>query len=235
MTLADLLVHATMLSATPDETNLAPLRERIFGRLRALGWAPGGRTRGDLDTTEKSDGALLNALVNKGDTHAFKVLFDRHGGRLNGHARRWLPGADAADAVQEAFLVLFEKAPTLLAREGVKVDDVNVGGYLFVTLRYKILRALASREAPEAAASEEQASPDDDGITALLRRDDAAELASLLERTCNPLEQHVVMLDLEDRDDAEIASQLGISAGNVRVVRCRALKKLRSVPREKAS
>lgn len=229
MTLADLLARATMLSAPLDETHLAPLRERIFGRLRALGLAPGGRTRGDLDTAENSDAALLAAVV-AGKAGAFDVLFDRHSGRLNGYARRWLRGADAADAVQDSFIVLFEKASVLLARE-----DVNVGGYLFVTLRYKILRALAGRETLDAEAGVDMASPDDDGFTAMLRRENASELATLLDRTCSPLEQQVVMLDLEDRDDAEIASELAITSGHVRVVRHRAFKKLRSVPREEAS
>ena len=228
MTLADLLTRASLLSTPLDETHLAPLRERIFGRLRASGWAPEGRTRGPKDSAE-SDAHLLDALV-RGKADAFDVLFDRHAARLNGYARRWLQSADAADAVQEAFLVLFEKASGLLARE-----DVNVGGYLFVTLRYKILRALASRETPVEDAGADALSPDDDGFTALLRREDAGELATLLDRTCTPLEQQVILLDVEDRSDDEIAGELKISRGNVRVVRHRALKKLRSAPREQAS
>ncbi len=228
MTLADLLARASMLSAPLDETHLAPLRERIFGHLRAAGLAAQGRPRGVSDSAE-SDAVVLAALV-RGEAAAFDILFDRHAARLHGYARRWLQRADAADAVQDAFIVLFEKASVLLARE-----DVNIGGYLFITLRYKILRALATRETPEAEAGVEEASPDDDGFTALLRREDAGQLASLLERTCSPLEQHVVMLDLEDRDDDEIASELGITRGNVRVVRHRALKKLRSAPQEEAS
>jgi RNA polymerase sigma factor (sigma-70 family) len=220
MSLADLLAHAAQLSATLDETGLAPLRARVFGGLRAAGWAPSGQTRGTPEDDE-SDAALLEALV-RGKVAAFDALFDRHAARLNGYARRWLQSADAADAVQDAFIVLFEKAPLLLARE-----DVNVGGYLFITLRYKVLRALASRETPVAEAGADELAPDDDGITALLRREDTARLAGLLERTCSPIEQQVVMLDLEDRDDDEIAGELALSRGNVRVVRHRALKKLR--------
>jgi RNA polymerase sigma factor (sigma-70 family) len=226
--LADLLTQVSMLSAPRDETDLAPLRAHLFGRLRALGWAPSGYARGTPGGAE-SDAVLLAAFV-RGEAAAFDILFDRHAARLNGYARRWLQSADASDAVQDAFLVLFQKASILLDR-----DDVNVGGYLFITLRYKVLRALASRETPEAEAGTDETSPDDDGFTALLRREDAGQLASLLERTCSPLEQHVLMLDLEDRDDDEIAIELEVTRGNVRVVRHRALKKLRYAAQEQAS
>jgi len=62
---------------------------------------------------------------------------------------------------------------------------------------------------------------------ALLRREDAARLAHLLERTLSPLEQDVILLDLEDREDREITAALHITPGHVRVLRHRALNKLR--------
>lgn len=227
MTLTDLLAHATLLSAPSDETDLAPLRARLFGQLRASGWVPAGRTRGIPDATE-SDLALLRAFVG-GDAAAFDTLFERHAARLNGHARRWLSSADAADAVQDTFIVLFEKAPALLDR-----DEDNLGGFLFVTLRNKLLRALAARarETPVAEPDTNERAPGDDGITAVLRREDAGRLASLLDRACSPLEQHVVMLDLEDRSDAEIVTELDITHVYVRQLRHRALKKLRAALEE---
>src|SRR5689334_22254186 len=112
MPLADALAHVAMLSAPLDPTDLAPLRARLFGRLRASGWAPSGPPRGAPGAAE-SDAALLAAFV-RGEAAAFDALFDRHAARLNGYARRWLQSADAADAVQEAFLVLFDNASLLL-------------------------------------------------------------------------------------------------------------------------
>ena len=255
MTLADLLAQAAAASALPDETDLARVHTRLFGALRATGWVPREKPRSveplpaeripppgkpaervfppDVasslasldrlagDPSRREDAALLAAFVG-GDAAAFHALFERHAPRLNGWARRWLQGSDAEDAVQGAFVVLFEKAPSIL-----KHEDVNVAGFLFTALRYGALRAMGRREVPEAEPSAEDASPGDDGLAALLRREEAGRLAALLERTCNPLEQHVVMLDLEDRDDAEIAAALEITAGYVRVLRHRARGKLR--------
>ena len=227
MTFADLVARASMLSAPLDEADLAPLRARLFGRLRSSGWAPSGDTRGTPGAAE-SDAVVLAAFVG-GDAAAFDILFERHAARLNGYARRWLQSAEAADAVQEAFLVLFEKASDLLDR-----DDINVGGYLFGTLRHKVLKARNPRETPVAEAGEKELSGDDDAYTTLCRREDAGRLAEMLVGTCSPLEQHVVMLDVEDRSDAEIASALEISLVHVRVTRHRAHKKLRGALREEA-
>ncbi|WP_441286360.1 RNA polymerase sigma factor [Sorangium sp. KYC3313] len=225
MPLADLLARAAMLAAPSDATDLAPLRAFLFGRLRASGWAPTGALRGRPPGLADSDEALLVAFV-RGDAAAFDALFDRHAARLNGYVRRRLrlEPADAADAVQEAFLVLFQKAEAVLAHE-----PVNVPGFLFGTLRNKAVRVLAARscEAAEGPPDAQELSLDEDGLTALLRRETAERLVSLLERTCNPLEQEVVIMGLDDRDGPEIALALGITPNHVRQLRHRALRKLR--------
>ena len=231
MPIADLLARAAMLSAPLDTAGLAPLRARLFKHLRASGWTPSGALRGSPSNPGDSDAALLAALV-RGDAAAFDALFDRHAARLNGYARRWLQPADAADAVQDTFLVLFEKAEAVLAHE-----PVNVAGFLFRTLRNKTLHVLAdrSREAASDALEPSDPSPGEDGLTALLKRETAEQLARLLDRVCNPLEQDVVALSLDDRDGPEIARELGIAPGHVRVVRHRALDKLRRALAEEAS
>ncbi|WP_437311697.1 RNA polymerase sigma factor [Sorangium sp. So ce388] len=225
MPLADLLARAAMLSAPPDVTGLAPLRALLFGRLRASGWAPSGELRGRPPSLADSDEALLAAFV-RGDAAGFDALFDRHAARLNGYVRRRLrlQPSDAADAVQEAFLILFQKAEAVLAHE-----PVNVPGFLFGTLRNKAARILAARSREVAAGPPDghALSLDEDGLEALLRRETAEKLASLLERTCSPLEQEVVTMDLDDRDGPEIALALGITPNHVRQIRHRALSKLR--------
>jgi RNA polymerase sigma factor (sigma-70 family) len=228
VTLLDLLTHAAMLSAQPDTTALAPLRARLFGRLRASGWTPSGALRGRSASSADSDEALLSALIH-GDPGAFDTLFDHHAPKLNGYARRSLQPADADDAVQEAFLVLFNKTESVLAHK-----PVNIGGFLFATLHRKILHILArrSRETPSDMVDDGAASLDEDSLAALLRREDKDRLALLLTRACSPLEQQVVAMDLDDRDGPEIAKALDISLQYVRVLRHRALAKLRKVLEE---
>ena len=104
--------------------------------------------------------------------------------------------------------------------------DVKVGGFLFGTLRFKILRALSAREVPEEDAGADVPFSGDDGLTTLLHHEEATRLMHHLERVCNPVEQEVMVGYLEDRADAEIAAELGITPGHVRVVRCRARAKL---------
>lgn len=211
-----------MLSAPTDSTALAPLRALVFAGLRAAGWSPVDIERGRASLSALTDEALLAALVG-GDAAAFDPLFDRHAAKLNGYARRWLSDADAADAVQESFLVLFQKAEAVLAH-----GEVNVAGFLFGTLRMKVLRTLArhARE-PIAANPAEEGGPDDEGLAALLRREEGERVAKLLDRTCNPLEQEVVAMTLDDHEGPEIARTIGITTGYVRVLRHRAFEKLR--------
>jgi len=60
------------------------------------------------------------------------------------------------------------------------------------------------------------------------------DFAGLLERECSPLEQEVVMLTLEGSTGPEIAADLHVSDGHVRVLRHRAFAKLRRALGEEA-
>jgi DNA-directed RNA polymerase specialized sigma24 family protein len=60
------------------------------------------------------------------------------------------------------------------------------------------------------------------------------ELAEAMLRVCTLREQEVLLFDLEDADDKVIAATLEISEGNVRVIRHRALTKLRKALAEPA-
>lgn len=211
-----------MLSALPDTTDLGVLRAAVFARLRGAGWVPSTGEKGRGAQRAESDEALLAALI-RGDASAFDALFERHAARLNGYARRRLQPADAADVVQEAFVVLFEKAASILGR-----GDVNVGGYLFGVLRRKTSKVLAAREhAPAEETERAEATTDDGALAAALLREDEGRLVSLIERACTPLEQEILGATLDDRDGPEVAAELGVTAGHLRVLRHRALAKIR--------
>ncbi len=212
-----------MLAAPADATDLAPLRAAVFAGLRAAGWMPVDIERGRGFAVTQTDEALLAAVV-RGEAAAFDPLFNRHAPKLNGYARRWFSGADAADAVQESFLVLFEKAEEVLSHQ-----EVNVAGFLFGVLRNKMRRVLA-RHARETVMEDPAAAEPalhDDGLVALLHQEEGERLAELVERTCNPLEQEVVAMTLDGHEGPEIAGTLGIEPGHVRVLRHRAFAKLR--------
>jgi DNA-directed RNA polymerase specialized sigma24 family protein len=167
------------------------------------------------------DAGLLTSFVH-GEVAAFDSLVERHAGRLHGQARRWLPATDAVDAVEETFMALFEGAAALLERR-----DVKIGGFLFGTLRIKILRALHARGRAWFLFGLLVPFVSGDGLTALLRQEGASKLAHHLEQECNPLEQEVMALALENRSAPEIAAELGIPRTHVRFIRWRARTKLR--------
>jgi DNA-directed RNA polymerase specialized sigma24 family protein len=62
----------------------------------------------------------------------------------------------------------------------------------------------------------------------VLARSAHDEVAAAMLRVCTLREQEVLLFDLEDADDKLIAAALETTEGNVRVVRHRALAKLRN-------
>ena len=77
------------------------------------------RHAGEAITGALSDGQLLDRFVGQRDQAAFEALFWRHGPMVLAVCRRLLPAADAEDAFQATFLVLAEKARTVIPREAV--------------------------------------------------------------------------------------------------------------------
>jgi RNA polymerase sigma-70 factor (ECF subfamily) len=176
----------------------------------------------------ESDEALLAAFVS-GDAGAFETLMQRHlGWMVAWAARQHLPVPDAEDAAQDAFIALVRKAA------GLHLDG-TLRGYLFGLLRIQVLRARRSlqRRRGEPLDDDEAAAevPSDEpsAVMKVLARRAHDELAEAMLRACTLREQEVLLFDLEDADDRVIAAALDMTEGNVRVVRHRALTKLRKV------
>jgi RNA polymerase sigma factor (sigma-70 family) len=173
----------------------------------------------------ESDEALLAAFAS-GDAGAFETLMERHLGWMVAWARKDLPESDAEDAAQEAFIALVRKAA------GLHLDS-PLRGYLFGLLRIQVLRARRSLQCRRGEAL------DDDEVGAEVSSDEPTpamkvlarrahdEVAEAMLRVCTLREQEVLLFDLEDADDKLIASALDMTEGNVRVVRHRAITKLR--------
>lgn len=172
-----------------------------------------------------SDETLLAAFA-QGDAGAFETLMQRHLGWMVAWARQHLPGPDAEDAAQEAFLALVRKAVGLQLQGALR-------GYLFGLVRIQVLRARRSLQQRRGE------SLDDDDAGAELPSDEPSpamkvlaqrahdEVAAAMLRVCTLQEQEVLLFDLEDVDDKVIASALDMTEGHVRVVRHRAIAKLR--------
>ncbi|HWU86565.1 MAG TPA: sigma-70 family RNA polymerase sigma factor [Kofleriaceae bacterium] len=180
----------------------------------------------------ESDEALLTAFVG-GDAGAFETLMQRYLGRLVDWARQDLPRSEAEDAVQNAFIALVRKAV------GLRLDS-SVRGYLFGLLRIEVLRAQRSlrrrqgKELDEDEAGTEIPSDEPSPAMNVLARRAHDEVAAAMLRVCTLREQEVLLFDLEDADNKVIAAALETTEGNVRVIRHRALAKLRKALTEPA-
>jgi RNA polymerase sigma-70 factor (ECF subfamily) len=149
----------------------------------------------------------------------------RHLSWMRGWALKHLPPAEADDAVQEAFIALLQKAPALPAHASFR-------GLLFGFLRICVLRARRSLSRRRGAPLDDEplntlADTRADPEVALLTRHSHAELAQALESCCSLTEQEVLLFTLEGQDDRTIASALELTANHVRVLRHRAMTKLR--------
>lgn len=70
-----------------------------------------------FDLREQTDEALLSAFVDSGDTDALETLLGRHENRVFSLSYRLLGvRADALDATQEVFLLVFRRAETFKGR-----------------------------------------------------------------------------------------------------------------------
>ncbi len=218
-------LRAELLALASGEAVIASiggLHGKIWQRARPhLAISPGVRSTGRPGVMSEQE---LARRLASGDAAAFDALVELYAGKLLGYAQRSLSPSDAEDVVQEAFLVVVKKARTL-------AEHPNLGGFLFQTLRYLIIDRLRRQEKqPLSGADIEVQPPDeqaDDLAAALIRQEDLQRVAQALHDACNPLEQDVMALALEGLDHRDIAQQLDLTANHVRVIKHRAIQKVR--------
>jgi DNA-directed RNA polymerase specialized sigma24 family protein len=86
---------------------------------------------------DRTDGQLLEGFARRRDEAAFATLVRRHGPMVLGVCRRVLgEGADAEDAFQATFLILFRRARSLK-------QTGSVANYLYTVAYHVALRAKA--------------------------------------------------------------------------------------------
>lgn len=200
-----------------QRTRAERLRSRLWPRLRRqLDEHP--RTRARLDAHTATDSELL-ARMRDGDAEAFDLAFARHGAALLAFAARSLPLHDAEEATQDAWLDLVEKRASLPLA-------VELRPYLFGFVRIAVLRALAKRVSLEALPQDLVDDAASDAILAACRKEDDERLAAAL-ATLDVLEQELILRSLAGETGTVIATALGLTPGNERVRKHRAIRRLR--------
>ena len=172
--------------------------------------------------TEASD-AELAGRVRGGDRAAEAELFRRLAPRVRLYGLRHLRDPAAADdLVQDVLLMTFDSL-----RAGKVREDERLASYVLGTCRRMAIglarsatrrQRLLERFGPELAPA---------AWTFDSPSLDLDRLVSCLERLAERERSVVVLSFYADRGAAEIASELGLSPANVRVVRHRALTRLR--------
>jgi RNA polymerase sigma-70 factor, ECF subfamily len=177
-------------------------------------------------TVDASDGDLARAIAapDPGSGEAAETeLYRRFAPRVRLYGLRHLRDEEAApDLMQQVLLLTIEKL-----REGAVRDMDSIGSFILGASRMlatNLKRRERRREAlREAFLAEPTAGPEEGGAA---RDADRLEgcLTNLSER-----ERMVVLLSFYgERSSQEIARTLNVSEGNVRVIRCRAIDRLRT-------
>jgi RNA polymerase sigma-70 factor (ECF subfamily) len=159
--------------------------------------------------------------VGVGAEHAEAELFRRYGGRVQLYGLKHLRSQAAADDLVQLVMLRVLEA----IRAGRVEDPANLASFIFGTCRH------VSWDLRRADQRQRKIEDANQGLRAHVAPPDHSErdvarlfgcLGKLPEREAMVLR----MSFMEDRDAAEICERLGTTAGNVRVLRCRALAKV---------
>lgn len=155
------------------------------------------------------------AAARKGDHEAFKALHAHFGKLVHAIIISRVPARDAADLVQDVFLVVFQKLSQL-------EDDAAFPGWLTQLARNRASRHQRDardeeplEDEPQLAAPDRSAAPDAKKILAALH--------SLPEAYAETLAMRLI----EGMTGPEIAERTGLTPGSVRVNLHRGMEKLR--------
>lgn len=223
--LDDDLLELSMQHAASTPVDTTSLRDALWQRLHETGWtwAP-HRERAYGSRIITSDRELLRACIQR-DPDAFEELVKRHGGALLAYARKKGDPSEAEGCTQEAFLVLFRKAEKLLEN-----PQFEPRPFLFGTTRIAICdrQRKRMREDKGIDAFSQQLPPEEPDALDQILAQERMQLVERLSTRCRPLEQDVILLALRGHTNEEIARQLDLKPVHVRVLKHRAVNKLKA-------
>jgi RNA polymerase sigma-70 factor, ECF subfamily len=178
----------------------------------------GGRVR---SATESSDAELADRLKG-GDRAAEAELFRRLAPRVRLYGLRHLRDHAAADdLVQDVMLLTFDRLRTGKVREEERLASFVLGTCRRVVADRRRGSARRQRLLEQFGPALATAAPQGDAGLDLDR------LARCLERLSERERSVVVLSFYAERGGSEIAAEMGLTAANVRVLRHRALARLR--------
>jgi RNA polymerase sigma-70 factor (ECF subfamily) len=178
----------------------------------------------------KTSVSLLERLRRPGEAEAWRRFVQLYTPVLYEWARRLgLRGDDAADLVQDVFLVLVEKLPQF------DYDPAKrFRGWLWTVIRNKLREKQRRRKLPMANLQEGELDevPDSDQIAGLdeieYRRYLVGRVFQLMQAEFSPtVWQACWEYVVRERPAAEVAAALGINVGSVYAAKCRVLSRLR--------
>ncbi len=148
----------------------------------------------------------------RGDRQAFERLYARYAAMVHGILLARIPRIDVEDLVQEVFLTVFRRLPTLR-------DPAAFPGWLAMIARNRAIdhlrRVPATEELPEDLPSRDAAETEARAILRIVRTLPEAYRETLILRL------------VEGMTGPEIAARTGLTAGSVRVNLHRGMARLR--------
>jgi RNA polymerase sigma-70 factor (ECF subfamily) len=156
--------------------------------------------------------ALLGACA-IGDRRAFRRLYDQESPQLFGLALRILrQQSAAADAVQDAFLQIWQKAATFDPKRG------SAKAWLASIVRYRALDSVKrySKETLYDTPPEPEATEDFDPLSALEARRNGARLHACLEALEEPKRRAILLAFSEGLSHSEVAERVVAPLGTVK-------------------
>ncbi|MFC4589361.1 RNA polymerase sigma factor [Sphaerisporangium corydalis] len=159
------------------------------------------------------------------DETAWRELVERFGYRMWAVARAFgLGPADAADAVQAAWLRLVESLPSIR-------DPERVGAWLVTTTRHEAARIGRRRAgAPLTGLPADIPAMDGDPAAALLSEDEGRRLWAAVDTLREPCRSLLrLIVTAPEAGYAQLARRLGMPIGSIGPTRIRCLRRLRTL------
>jgi RNA polymerase sigma factor (sigma-70 family) len=164
--------------------------------------------RSSLEPSGVSDAQLLKRFIAERDEAAFAALVRRHGPMVLGVCRRILHNShDTDDAFQATFLVLVQKARSVLDRQAV-------GSWLYTVAFRSALEAKARNSRRHKREAQVKVMPHPE-VAPAEPRDWQPVLDQELNRLPEKYRTPVILCDLEGRPRREIARQLNLAEGTL--------------------